>query len=146
MNMRRGDSIQLQLRGLFRTYLYLLSFVSLLIFVAGLSSLGRAGFASVFEKEFSYYPVYLEGKPYRPAVPINRDAETNDPSPEYLAEQERLAEKQRVDGLDQAYRNGLIEGLSFTIIGAFLWGAHIIGRRKLETTDERESGILNRVY
>ena len=39
----------------------------------------------------------------------------------------------------------MIEGVSFAVIGAIIWIVHVLGRRLLETQEERES-TLNRIY
>ena len=43
-------------------------------------------------------------------------------------------------------KTGLLDGIIFTSIGALLWGAHLWGRRRLETVQEHESSALNRIY
>ena len=42
-------------------------------------------------------------------------------------------------------KEGLIQGVSFLIIGLAIWGSHFAGRRWLETEEERDS-LLSRVY
>ena len=51
----------------------------------------------------------------------------------------------REKGLDRALKLGLIEGISFALIGAAVWAAHVGGRRWLETPQEQEEPI-NRIY
>ena len=40
---------------------------------------------------------------------------------------------------------GLLNGLSFTIVGGIIWGAHLYGRRRLERGQE-EGEWLQRLY
>lgn len=42
-------------------------------------------------------------------------------------------------------KEGLIQGISFLVIGLAIWGSHFAGRRWLETKEERDS-LLSRVY
>ena len=39
----------------------------------------------------------------------------------------------------------MIQGISFTLIGGIIWGAHLFSRRKLETAKDRSSPI-SRAY
>ena len=56
-----------------------------------------------------------------------------------------LDEERRRLGLDRAMKEGLIQGISFLVIGLAIWGSHFAGRRWLETPEERDS-LLSRVY
>ena len=146
-SLRRGEDVQLSLRGLFRGYLYIMSLASLLIMISGISHLVQWGFAVGFGNEFSYRPARLElalpqerflrerGLPLPPEL-----------TPEEREEARRLEEERRIEGLDLAFKTGLLDGIIFTGIGALLWGAHLWGRRRLETIQERESSALNRIY
>jgi hypothetical protein len=51
----------------------------------------------------------------------------------------------RAKGLDRAAQEGLLNGLSYTVVGVVIWGVHVLARRRLETAEERE-GSLNRGY
>ena len=53
--------------------------------------------------------------------------------------------KDRIQGLERARKEGLIQGISFTLIGGIIWGAHLFARRNLETAEDRNSPI-NRSY
>jgi len=64
---------------------------------------------------------------------------------ERRTEQIALDEERRILGLDRAKKEGLIQGISFLIIGVLIWGSHFAARRWLETGEEKES-LLNRVY
>ena len=57
----------------------------------------------------------------------------------------RLNQERRRLGLDRALDEGLIEGVSFTIIGALIWLAHVLGRRTVDRPEDEESP-LNRMY
>jgi hypothetical protein len=47
--------------------------------------------------------------------------------------------------VDRAREGTVINGASLAIIGAIIWAAHALGRRRLETEEERDD-ILNRAY
>ena len=48
-------------------------------------------------------------------------------------------------GLDRAFKEGLLNGISLTLVGALSLGLHALGRRRLKTKDECE-GMLHRGY
>ncbi len=64
----------------------------------------------------------------------------------YQEEQDVLQEEREVKGLKRAFQEGLLKGISFTFFGGILWGAHAWGCRKVETTEERSSGLIGKVY
>ena len=83
-------------------------------------------------------------------------AARSDLSSEELQELSRiLAERQEQEakdneelehiGLERAFDEGLIQGISFAIIGALVWGAHMFGRHKIDLPEDRASP-LNRIY
>ena len=108
--------------------------------------------------EFSYRPVWVElpgdggAKPQHPLELADRrdlsSEELEDLSLILAERQEESAqaneERDRI-GLDRAFDEGLIAGISFFIIGALVWAAHMFGRSRLETPEDR-AGPLNRVY
>ena len=152
------EPIRVSLRFLLRLYLYVVIIAGLLVFTQGASSLLRAGFAGIGGKDFSYNPVY---------VPLPEDSIRDTPTAVELKGQQLLTEadreklsqiyaerdqkrleldkKRRRLGLDRALDEGIIEGVSFILIGALIWGAHVVGRRRLETKEDEESP-LNRIY
>jgi hypothetical protein len=145
-SLRRGEDVQLSLRGLFRGYLYIMSLASLLIMISGISHLVQWGFAVGFGNEFSYRPARVEA--IRPAERFlyERGVQPPELTAEEREEMRRLDEERRIEGLDLAFKTGLLDGIIFTAIGALLWGAHLWGRRRLETVEEQESSALNRIY
>ena len=64
----------------------------------------------------------------------------------YQEEQDVLQEERDDKGLKRAFQQGLLKGISFTFFGGILWGAHAWGRRKVETPEERSSGLIGKVY
>ena len=157
LRFRRNIPVQLSLRLLLRLYLYVVIVVGLLLLAQGISELVRAGL-SAGDKDFSYRPVF---------VPLPEEARIRTPHPLELKEQRfltqtereelaqviaerevRLAElrvEQRRKGLDRAQKEGIIEGITLTIVGALVWLAHLVGRARLENAEEAASPI-NRVY
>ena len=49
-------------------------------------------------------------------------------------------------GLQRARDEGLIGGVTFALLGALIWGAHVAGRRFLEQGADERDGLLNRLY
>ena len=156
LRFRKGQDIQISLRLLLRLYLFVIIIVGLVLLTQGFSGLVRAGLAGAGGNDFSYRPVFA-GKVFeRPPLDPLELREPKDLSREELEELARIRNKrdevnreqqleQRREGLDRALKEGIIEGITFAIIGAIIWGVHIEGRRRLETKKERESA-LNRLY
>ncbi len=156
--LRTGAPLNIDVRALVRIYLYVGIIAGLLVFTQGASELIKAGAAGLSSKEFSYSPVWVElpedkeTKPQHPLELADRGDLTDEELEELsqiLAERQeentRLNEERDRLGLDRALDEGLIEGISFTIIGALVWVAHMFGRRKIETPEDR-AGPLNRIY
>ncbi|MBI4198087.1 MAG: hypothetical protein HY533_03145 [Chloroflexi bacterium] len=136
LKLRAGERITFPTRLLFRLYLYVISLISLVTLVAGLSNLVQAGLGAALGKEFSYNPVYV-AEPFRPAPePVKGEPPTVDP---------KADEELRQKGLDRALKEGLLNGLSLSIVGAAVLALHTWSRRRLETEEERR-GIPHRVY
>ena len=131
LRVRSGEVVSIPLRLLFRVYLYLISLISMIILVSGAASLGEAGLAVVLGKDFSYTPKHIVDFPR----PVRSEAVLEaPPEPE---DEER--------GLDRVFKEGLLNGISLTIVGALSLGLHTWGRRRLETKEERR-GMLYRGY
>jgi hypothetical protein len=158
LRMRAHESINFDLRVLFRVYLLVVIVAGLLVFTQGASNLIQAGFATLGSNQFSYDPVYIrlpsDSAPQpQTAVELKDRTQLTDVELEELAdiETERRIEQIAVDeerrrlGLDRAKKEGLIQGISFLIIGLLIWLSHLAARRWLETGEERAS-LLNRIY
>lgn len=131
--VRRGEGVSLSLRQVLAFYFYVMTVVTLLVAFSGLSRLVQAGLAVPLGKEFSYYPVYypdsypvplrLEAPPAPAlAVPPTVVPPQKGPSPE--------EEARRQKGLDQAFKEGILGGLNFTVVGGLFWLVHQWGRRR----------------
>lgn len=144
--LRRGESVHISLRGLFRAYLYLLALISLLITVGGLAQLVNVGFAGALGHDFSYHPRWVDDPPLPSRTLLDAEGRPRELTAAEREEDRRIEEERRTKGLERAYQEGLLDGIIFTGIGAILWGVHAWSRRRLETPDERESGVLNRIY
>ena len=131
---RSGEAVSFPLRLLFRAYLYIISIISIVILVVGGASLVRAGLGATLGKEFSYSSAYIKFVP-RPVVP--------EETPKELTPEEE--EVQLESGLDRAFKEGILDGLSSIVVGALVLGLHMWGRRRLESEEDRTS-MLNRVY
>ncbi|MEE9202562.1 MAG: DUF5671 domain-containing protein [Dehalococcoidia bacterium] len=140
--LRTGQGLNISWRSLFLVYFYLMTVISLLVMVGGLSNLVRAGMGVALGKEFSYhasrYMVKAPPPPVRVGERVPTPEEPEEPTPE-----EQEAERQK--GLDRSFQEGLLNGLSFTIVGGIIWGAHLYGRRRLEREQE-EGEWLHRLY
>ena len=158
MRLRSGEPLSIDIRALVRIYLYVGIIAGLLVFTQGASELIKAGAAGIASKEFSYHPVWVElpgDETARPQHPLEL-ADRRDLSSEELEQLSAILEERRQEdlknneerdrlGRDRAFDEGLIEGISFAIIGALVWAAHMLGRRWIETPEDR-AGRLNRIY
>jgi hypothetical protein len=150
--LRGGQPIRVQFRAIVRVYVYAVILVGIgLTVLGGVSNLIKVGFGEAFGKEFSYREAYDQYKysrpPYAPE-PAREPAANGDntsipakPTPVEPATVEPALE-QRVD---RAREGTVINGASLMIIGALIWIVHALGRRRLETEEERDD-ILNRAY
>ena len=154
--LRSGAGLVLPMRFLLRLYLGVVIIAGLLLLAQGLAGLLQVGLASALGNDFSYRPVNL-GRPPQPRTidPL----ELKDRAQLTEAERQRLSEildqreresveqrrEERIRGLERARKESLIQGISFTLIGGIIWGAHLFSRRKLETAEDRNSPI-NRGY
>ena len=153
---RAGEPVRIPLRDLLRVYLYIVIIVGMLLFTQGVSGLIRAGLGAALDKDYSYRPVFFGFKP-EPRAPdpleLKDRTQLTDADREKLAgilgEREQVdierQREQREEGLDRALKEGLIERVTFAIVGAIIWGVHMGGRKGLETAEERDSA-LNKVY
>ena len=158
MRIRAGGPIGFDIRALVRIYLYVGIIAGLLVFTQGASELIKAGAAGIASNEFSYYPVHVElpgDKTAQPQHPLEL-ADRGDLSPEELEQLSAILEEQRQQeiknneerdrlGRERAFDEGLIEGISFAIIGALIWAAHMLGRQRIESPEDR-ADPLNRIY
>ena len=158
MRLRSGEPLSIDIRALVRIYLYVGIIAGLLVFTQGASELIKAGAAGIAGKEFSYYPVWVEmpeDKTAQPQHPLEL-ADRGDLSSEELEQLSAILEERRQEnhkineererlGRDRAFDEGLIEGISFAIIGALVWAAHMLGRRWIEAPEDR-AGPLDRIY
>jgi hypothetical protein len=130
--VRRGEGVSLSLRQVLAFYFYVMTVVTLLVAFSGLSRLVQAGLAVPLGKEFSYYPFYypddypvpvrLEAPPAPALVPT-----VVPPQKGPIPEEE---EARRQKGLDQAFKEGILGGLNFTVVGGLFWLVHQWGRRR----------------
>lgn len=131
LRLRSGEPMVFPTRLMFRIYLYLITLVSLVTLLTGISDLAQAGLGAALGKEFSYNPSFVAAP--RP-LPDGTEPEDFE---------KRLAESEA--GLERAMKEGLLDGISLTIVGALVLGLHVWGRTRLETVEERQD-ILHRIY
>ncbi len=137
--VQRREALDLTPRGLLRGYLYLASLAGIVTFAIGLGSLTNYGLASAFGT-----PAIYGGAPgpvitMRAACPPG-DPRCVPPTEEQLELQRRSAKEQT----DRRQSEDLLRGITFTVFGALVWGAHWAARRGLGV-DEAGSG-MRRAY
>lgn len=139
LRLKAGGSLKISYRALLRFYFYVVILVSVgLLTVGGASTLLKVGFGEIFGHDFSYGQVYQE---YEWLERDRAQALEDGNEPAYLfADARTLPEK-----IDLAVKTSLINGLSLTAIGLFLFTLHFFGRRWVETEEER-SDLLRKIY
>jgi len=141
--LRHGEGVGLSLRQILVFYFYVMTVVTLLVTVSGLSRLVQAGLALPLGKEFSYYPVY-----YPDSYPVIRAPVGVPPTPLATptpAEPQKgptADELARERGLDQAFKEGILSGVMFTVVGGVFWLIHQGGRRRYG----QNGGVLEQLY
>ncbi len=126
--VRRGEGVSLSLRQVLAFYFYVMTVVTLLVTVGGLSRLVQAGLTVPLGREFSYYPVYYPDA-YPVALPQGTpSAPTVAPPQKGPIPEEEEARRQK--GLEQALKEGILSGLNFTVVGGVFWLVHQWGRRR----------------
>ncbi len=130
--VRRGEGVSLSLRQVLAFYFYVMTVVTLLVTVGGLSRLVQAGLTVPLGREFSYYPVFYPD-PYPVAMrleapPAPALAPTVVPPEKGPVPEEEEARLQK--GLEQAFKEGVLGGLNFTVVGGIFWLVHQWGRRR----------------
>lgn len=123
--MRGREGVDLSPRGVLRLYLYVASLAGVVVFAVGLASVVNYGIARVAGDEFIY-----GGSRPTPAVMRNCPPGATgcvEPTPEQIAEQQRIEGQQR----ERRRNEDLIRGLTFAVFGVLFWGAHWGARRGL---------------
>ena len=135
LKLRGGASLIFSYQDALRVYFYAMLLISVgLLALGGVSTLLKVGFGEIVGREFSYGQVYEEHR-------SNQERLDNQLYPTKFEEETRsLTEK-----VEFAMRTSLINGVSLTAIGVFLWLVHFFGRRWVETQDQR-SDSLRKLY
>ena len=139
MFLQRGrDDVDLSPRGVLRLYLYLASLAGIVVFALGLASTVNYGLARTAGDVFIY-----GGQPTPAEIRKCPPGATGclEPSAEELARMQR----QEVEGRERRRNEDLIRGVTYTVFGALVWGAHWAARRGLGEV-ERAMGGLRRGY
>ena len=119
--VRSGQPVQLSFRTIAAGYFHLLAMACFLVMTGGIATSLKAGLSNAVGREFSYYlPTIARPVPYGTAVGIPP------------AEEQNVGNRRDVE---RQYQNDLIQGITLAVVGAVLWGLHIIGRRQV-TPDE----------
>ena len=141
LKLRRGASLIFSYQDALRVYFYAMILISVgLLALGGVSTLLKVGFGEIVGREFSYGEVYVEHRSIQKRL-ANQERLDNQLYPTIIEQETRsLTEK-----VEFAMRTSLINGVSLTAIGVFLWLVHFFGRRWVETQDQR-SDSLRKLY
>ena len=141
LKLRGSASLRFSYRDALRVYFYAMILISVgLLALGGVSTLLKVGFGEIVGREFSYGQVYEEHRSNQERL-ANQERLDNQLYPTKFEEETRsLTEK-----VEFAMRTSLINGVSLTAIGVFLWLVHFFGRRWVETQDQR-SDSLRKLY
>ncbi len=138
---RAGTPFGISFRTIALAYCYLMSAVSLLVLVIGLSMGVKAGLSDVLGRGFSYYvapemrmmPVPEDKAD--PSAPRNREMQPIPPE-----EQEQNARR-----VERQYKEDLIASITTVVVGGVVWAVHTYGRRRLQAEDALDD-FLSKSY
>ena len=141
LKLRGSASLRFSYQDALRVYFYAMILISVgLLALGGVSTLLKVGFGEIVGREFSYGQVYEEHRSIQERL-ANQERLDNQLYPTKFEEETRsLTEK-----VEFAMQTSLINGVSLTAIGVFLWLVHFFGRRWVETQDQR-SDSLRKLY
>ncbi|MQF49117.1 hypothetical protein FIM08_04400 [SAR202 cluster bacterium AC-647-N09_OGT_505m] len=142
LKLRGGASLIFSYQDALRVYFYAMILISVgLLALGGVSTLLKVGFGEIVGREFSYGEVYEEHRFIQERLVNQQEHLDNQLYPTRFEEETRsLTEK-----IEFAMRTSLINGVSLTGIGVFLWLVHFFGRRLVETQDQR-SDSMRKLY
>ena len=135
LKLRGSSSLRFSYQDALRVYFYAMILISVgLLALGGVSTLLKVGFGEIVGREFSYGQVYEEHRSIQERL-------DNQLSPPKFEEETRSLTEE----VEFAMRTSLINGVSLTTIGVFLWLVHFFGRRWVETKGQR-SDSLRKLY
>lgn len=118
---------------LLRFYLYIASFVTLVVLVAGLSYL-LTGLLSLASPDFSYQqPIRPQPAPVASANPTAQQTAQRQQAEQQRQDAERLRDEQSTD---------LIRGGTLSVLGLLLFVVHAVFRRASSTADDAAAPLL----
>lgn len=118
--IKASEPLELSFRNFLLAYFYLMTIASLLVMSLGVASLLQTGMGAALGKEFSYSAPRLREPQPLPASPNGKTG----PSIE-------KQKAEREERLDRQSREGLLQGVSMSVIGGIILGLHWWGRRRL---------------
>lgn len=136
VSLRGRDGADLSPVGFVRLYLYLASLAGVLLFVIGAASLVNVASATVAGNDFTYGRVPDASAFGAPACPPNTPECEAVRAREIAVNPRDRMQEQR----DRRRGDDLVRGLTFTVFGALVWGAHWSARRRFGA-DDRASSI-----
>jgi hypothetical protein len=144
--LQRGrEGLDLSPRSILRLYLYIASLAGIVVLTIGLASVVNYGLARAAGDTFIY-----GGAPVPAEIAFDRTGRTVgrcppgaagcvEPTPEQLAEQQRIEAQSR----ERRRNEELIRGLTYTVFGGLFWVAHWSARRGV---GEEDAAGLRRGY
>lgn len=141
MFFQRREALDLSPRGLIRSYLYLGSLAGILTLAIGLASLANVGLAAALGTDVVYGDIPFAKMVGPRCPPGSVEKGCVEPTSQQLEDERRRATEQR----DHRRSEDLLRGITFTVFGAVIWGAHWGARRGLIPGGEGGSA-LRRAY
>ena len=135
LRIKSGISLSISYKAALRVYFYIVILVSVGITgLGGVSTLLNVGFGEIIGREFSYGDVYRDHRE------LQNLRDSDDSSSHIVGDNRSISEK-----VDLEMKGNLINGVSLAVIGSFLMLIHFLGRRWVETLNER-TDLLKRLY
>lgn len=135
VSLRGRDGADLSSVGLVRLYLYVASLAAVVLFVIGAASLVNVASATIVGEDFTYgrspEGYFHIPAPCPPNMPDCEAARAHDIA---VNPRDRIQEQR-----DRLRGDDLVRGITFTVIGALIWGAHWSARRRFGADDRVSS-------
>lgn len=139
---RAGEPIGLSFRTILQAYFYLMSIVSFLVLVIGLTVGIKVALSAVLGPSFSYYTASsVRMSVEKPPPPDSTTRPEVKPQPVPPEEQERQRRQQ-----DRQRQEDIIQGVTLAVAGAIVWGLHTLGRRRLFSPTEPLDRFMARAH
>ncbi len=122
-------------------YFSLMSLVSFLVLVSGLTAGVKAGLTIPAGRAFSYWTPPRTR--FAPAIPPGETGKPADLKRQSVPQEEIDRQEREVE---RQFQDDLLQGATLTIVGGLVWAAHGYGRRRVSGVDPGAAAFFGRSY